>query len=89
MVKINFKEFSKYAGIKREKKEVCDVREDFADLIYRFVGGIKAHALAFKIYGSTGEEEYSDEELEIIKRILEQFGLPGFIDSFNEQINNK
>ena len=49
MAKLNFKHFSKYTGISRQKKETGDVREEFADLVYCRVGGIKAHALAFRI----------------------------------------
>ena len=78
MTKLDFKHFSKYTGIRRQQKETGDAREEFADLIYRYAGGIKAHALAFRIYGSTGEEEYSEEETAIC--------LPGFIDGLYEQL---
>lgn len=86
MTKLDFKHFSKYTGIRRQQKETGDAREEFADLIYRYAGGIKAHALAFRIYGSTGEEEYSEEEVSIIRRVAEGFCLPGFIDGLYEQL---
>lgn len=86
MAKLDFKHFSKYTGISRRQKETGDAREEFADLIYRYAGGIKAHALAFRIYGSSGEEDYSDEEVSIIRRVAESFCLPGFIDGLYEQL---
>lgn len=86
MTKLDFKHFSKYAGIRRLEKETGDAREEFADLIYRYAGGIKAHALAFRIYGSDGAEEYSEEEVAIIRRVAEGFCLPGFIDGLYEQL---
>ncbi len=89
MAKLDFKHFSKYTGIRRTDKETGDVREEFADLIYRMAGGIKAHALAFKIYGSSGDEEYNDEEVDIIRRVAERFCLPGFIDGLYEQLDIK
>lgn len=89
MAKLDFKHFSKYTGIRRQQKETGDAREEFADLIYRYAGGIKAHALAFRIYGSSGEEEYSDEEVAIIRRVAENFCLPGFIDGLYEQLDIK
>ena len=89
MTKLDFKHFSKYTGIRRRQKETGDAREEFADLIYRYAGGIKAHALAFRIYGSSGEEEYNDEEVAIIRRVAENFCLPGFIDGLYEQLDIK
>lgn len=87
MAKLNFKHFSKYTGISRQKKETGDVREEFADLVYCRVGGIKAHTLAFRIYESQGEEEYSEGEVDIIRRVAENFCLPGVIDGLYEQLD--
>ncbi len=76
--KLDFKRFSKHAGIRRRQEETGDAREEFADLIHRYAGGIKAHALAFRIYGSAGED-CSEEEVAVIRRVAEGFRLPGFI----------
>lgn len=87
MTKLNFKHFSKYTGISRKQKETGDAREEFADLVYRHAGGIKAHALAFKIFESAGEEEYNDEEVTIIRYVAEKYCLPGFIDGLHEMLS--
>ena len=66
MKKLDFRNFSVPTGITRQTREVFDVREQIADLLYTRVSGIKAHRLAFKIFESTGETEFSDEETGMI-----------------------
>ena len=65
-----------------------DVRETFADMIYNNVNGIKAHALALKIYGSEGEADYTDDEVKLVRIVAERLCVPGFIDGLNEQLDN-
>lgn len=89
MAKINFRKFGVYTGISRKEKQTGDAREEFADIIYRTTGGIKGHALALKIYGSKGEEEYTDEETGLIRSVAERYCLPGFIDGLYEQLEQK
>lgn len=65
-----------------------DVRETFADMIYNNVNGIKAHALALKIYESEGETDYTDDEVKLVRVVAERLCVPGFIDGLNEQLDN-
>ena len=65
-----------------------DVRETFADMIYNNVNGIKAHALALKIYESEGEADYTDDEVKLVCVVAERLCVPGFIDGLNEQLDN-
>lgn len=65
-----------------------DVRETFADMIYNNVNGIKAHALALKIYKSEGEADYTDDEVKLVRVVAERLCVPGFIDGLNEQLDN-
>lgn len=65
-----------------------DVRETFADMIYNNVNGIKAHALALKIYESEGEVDYTDDEVKLVRVVAERLCVPGFIDGLNEQLDN-
>lgn len=88
MPKINFQQFKMYASITRMNVQTIDAREQFADMIYTHVNGIKAHALALKIYNSKGKTEYSEEEVKLIRAVAEQWCVPGFIDGLNEQVNN-
>ena len=63
MKKIDFKHFKIYTTVSRKAAQTVDARETFADLIYKNVNGIKAHALALKIYGSEGTAYYTDDEV--------------------------
>ena len=86
MKKIDFQHMKIYTGVSRKTAQTCDARETFADLIYRNAGGIRGHSLAFKIYGSEGETEYSTDEESMIKEIADRHCIPGFIDGLNEQL---
>lgn len=86
MTKINFEAMPLYTGIKRSGVREADVREGFADLIYTNLGGIRAHALAMKIYKAEGAEGYDDEELRTIMGVAERLCTPAFIDSLRDHI---
>lgn len=77
------------AGINRAEWRTGDAREAMADLLYNNVNGIAAHRLAFKIFESDGEAEYSEEEAMLIVRVAEAFATPAFIDGLNDQIENQ
>lgn len=84
MTRINFKEFSIYSGVSRKHKQTGDIRESFADLLYCNVSGIRSHALALKIYQSDGAEEYTADEVKLIREVAANLCLPGFIDGLED-----
>ena len=86
---LNFQEFQMPTGINRAGWRTGDEREAMADLVYKNVNGVAAHRLAFKIYESNGNTEYSEDEALLIVRVAEAFATPAFIDGLNEQINNQ
>ncbi len=86
MKELNFKEFTVPTDIRREHHRTGDARESFANLIYKNVNGIRAHALAFKIYQSEGVEAYSPEEVRLIREVAERLCAPNFIDGLNAQL---
>lgn len=88
MSKIDFQQFKVYASITRKNVQTIDAREQFADMIYTHVNGIRAHALAMKIYESKGETEYNPDEVKMIRSVAGQLCVPGFIDGLNEQLDN-
>ncbi len=88
MKKIDFKHFKIYTTVSQKAAQTVDARETFADLIYKNVNGIKAHALALKIYGSEGTAYYTDDEVRLMRMVVERLCVPGFIDGLNEQLNN-
>ena len=86
MARINFKEFAIPTGISGKKRRTGDARESFADIIYTNMNGIRAHALAMKIYRSEGAEEYTDGEMRLITGLAERFCTPAFIDGLRAQM---
>lgn len=88
-MKLNFQQFSVPTGISRKTRQTGDARESFANMLYLNVNGIRAHALAMKIYNSEGEENYSPEEVQLIKEVAEKLCAPNFIDGLMEQLNNQ
>lgn len=88
-MKLNFQHFSVPTGISRKNRQTGDARESFANMIYMNVNGIRAHALAMKIYNSEGEEEYSQEEVRLIREVAEKLCAPNFIDGLMEQLDNQ
>ena len=88
MSNINFQYFKIYTTISHKESRTTDVREAFADTIYNSVNGIRAHALAMKIYKSEGETKYGEDEVKLMSAVANKFCVPGFIDGLNEQLNN-
>lgn len=87
-MKLNFKHFLLFQGVDRKTFIQTDVSRAIADTLYNQAQGIAAHALALKIYNTQGEEEYSDEEINILKTMAQNC-TPAFIDSFEEFIKPK
>lgn len=86
MAKINFQQFSIPTGIDRSRHQTGDARESVANMLYLNVNGIRAHALAMKIYRSEGETEYTDEEVRTLREVAGTYATPAFIDGLTEQL---
>lgn len=87
-MKLNFKQFVLFQGIDKKNALLTDVSKAIADGLYNTMQGIASHALALKIYNATGEEEYSDEEIEMLRNFSKQC-TPAFMDSFEEFVKLK
>lgn len=87
-MKLNFKRFILFQGIDKKNALLTDVSKAIADGLYNTIQGIASHALALKIYNATGEEEYSDEEIEMLRNFSKQC-TPAFMDSFEEFVKLK
>lgn len=68
--------------------QVADIREEFANAIYVRGAGVACHALALKICGSKGEEEYDDKEVGIIKQFVKMC-TPCVMDAINDVIDKQ
>lgn len=86
MAKINFQQFRIPAGIDRSRYQTGDARESVANMLYLNVNGIRAHALALKIYRSEGETDFTEEEVRTLREVADTYATPAFIDGLNEQL---
>lgn len=82
MVKIDFEHFKTrtLTGVETEK----DIKLAVAEDLYEKGQGIEFHALAFKIYNSQGETEYTDKEYNLIMAYANQLGTPMMIDALKQ-----
>lgn len=86
MTKINFQQFRIPAGIDRSRYQTGDARESVANMLYLNVNGIRAHALALKIYRSEGETDFTEEEVRTLREVADTYATPAFIDGLNDQL---
>lgn len=87
-MKVNFKQFPMYVGIRKTERVAVDISESLANLIYMNIPGIAAHVLAEKIYAAEGEIELTDAETGIISGLKEGF-TPVFIDSWDTYVKEQ
>ena len=71
-------------GIDHSRFQTGDARESLANMLYLNVNGIRAHALALKIYRSKGETDYTDEEVKTIFEVANIYATPAFIDGLRD-----
>ena len=86
MAKINFQQFRIPAGIDRSRYQTGDARESVANMLYLNVNGIRAHALALKIYRSEGETDFTEEEVRTLQEVANIYATPAFIDGLRAQL---
>lgn len=86
MATIDFKQFKMPTGIAKTNFQIGDARESVANMLYLNVNGIRAHALALKIYQSDGPADYSDEEIRTLTEVANTYATPAFIDGLNMQL---
>lgn len=86
-MELNFKQFRIPTGIDMKGYRTEDARESVANMIYLNVNGIRAHALALKIYQSEGLTDFSADEINVIREVSYKYATPAFIDGLNVQLN--
>lgn len=82
-MKIDFQHFKMFTGIDHANTLESDVRQTFADLIYKNATGVMALDVAMKIYKTEGSVEFSAEEMDFLN-IFVKDTTPIFQDSFRE-----
>ena len=88
-MKVNFKALHVKTSLKSDMTVTVDGAADIADIIYAQGTGVAAHALALKIYNSTGEVELSDAEAGIVEQIAHRVLAPQHIDAIMSQLKPK
>ena len=70
--------------------QVVNARKQIANIIYSQGAGLglAGQVLAIKMWNGSDETEYTDEEVKIIKELVERTTAPCFIDAVNAAINN-
>lgn len=70
--------------------QVVNARKQIANIIYSQSAGLglAGQALAVKIWNGNDETEYTDDEVKIIKELVERTTAPCFIDAVNAAISN-
>lgn len=84
-MKINFEKLPCYTSIRKDEKVEMNVKFELANLLYTGGSGIAHGALAMKIYNSTGEEDYTEDECKILLEVANKL-VPIFADSIKDLI---
>ena len=87
-IKINFERIEIFQDVAHTQCTVQNVKTDFANILYNYGHGIQCHALALKIYNSKGDEEYTEEECQLIKQYSEMCN-PAFIEAISTILNKQ
>ena len=70
--------------------QVVNARKQIANIIYSQGAGLglAGQALAVKMWNGSDETEYTDEEVKIIRELVERITAPCFIDAVSAAIND-
>lgn len=83
-MKIDFTKFKMFTDIAHTNTVEVNVKNDIADVLYKYGTGIAMNALALKIYNSEGEIELTQEEYDQLLSVIEKISSPMFIGSLME-----
>ena len=83
-MKIDFEKFNVYTDIAHTNCVEANVKEEIANVLYNKGAGVACNALALKIYNSKGEEEYTEDEFNLLLNTVESLLTPMFISSLME-----
>lgn len=83
-MKIDFTKFKMFTDIAHTNTVEVNVKNDIADVLYKYGTGIAMNALALKIYNSEEEIDITEDEYNQILAIIEKISSPMFIGSLME-----
>lgn len=86
---IDFSRIEIFTDVAHKNCSICDLRQQFADVIYNVGSGIEALSLAMKIYNSDGPTEYNEKELRLIDTYAMKCCSPAFIEAMNRILGHE
>ena len=89
-MKINLEHLEVFMTLDKKQCQVVNARKQIANLIYSQGAGLglAGQALAVKMWNGNGDTEYTDDDVKIIKELVERTTAPCFIDAVNAAIDN-
>ena len=89
-MKIELEHLDVFMTLDKNQCQVVNARKQIANIIYSQGAGLglAGHALAVKMWNGNDETEYTDDEVRIIKELVERTTAPCFIDAVNDAISN-
>ena len=89
-MKIELEHLDVFMTLDKDQCHVVNARKQIANIIYSQGAGLglAGQALAVKMWNGNDETEYTDDEVKIIKELVERTTAPCFIDAVNDAISN-
>lgn len=89
-MKVKLEHLEVFMTLDKNQCQVVNARKQIANIIYSQGAGLglEGQALAVKMWNGSDETEYTDDELKIIKELVERTTAPCFIDAVNAAISN-
>lgn len=89
-MKIKFEHLEVFMTLDKNQCQVVNARKQIANLIYSQGAGLglAGQALAVKMWNGSDDTEYTDDEVKIIKELVEHTTAPCFIDAVDAAISN-
>ena len=89
-MKLNLEHLEVFTTLDKSQSQVVNARKQIANIIYSQGAGygLAGQALAVKMWNGNADTEYSDDEVKIIKELVERTTAPCFIDAVNAAISN-
>lgn len=89
-MKINLEHLEVFMTLDKNQCQVVNARKQIANLIYSQGAGLglAGQALAVKMWNGNDNTEYTDDEVKIIKELVERTTAPCFIDAVNAAIGD-
>ena len=89
-MKVKLEYLEVFVTLDKSQCQVVNARKQIANIIYSQGAGLglAGQALAVKMWNGNDETEYTDDEVRIIKELVERTTAPCFIDAVNAAISN-